>query len=70
MALDKLSTESDQIGNLYRSALYLAKGSTEMGLQFLDKSGRKFDNIKIDNETQRLFWAEKILDEYIKLKHA
>jgi hypothetical protein len=69
MALSKFSAESDRIANLYRAAFYLAKGSKEVGLKFLDKSGKKFEGIKIDNEKEQLFWAEKILDEYLKLKH-
>lgn len=69
MALNKFSTESDKIANLYRAAFYLAKGSEKVGLDFLNKSGKKFEGIETNSESQRLFWAEKILDEYIKLKH-
>lgn len=69
MALIKFSKESDKIANLYRAAFYLAKGSINISLEFLRKSGRKFGGLKIRTAAQRLFWAEKILDEYIKLKH-
>ncbi len=69
MGLNKFSIESDKAANLYRAAFYLAKGSKEVGLKFLNKSGKEFKDIKTGNEEQRLFWAEKILDEYIKLKH-
>ena len=69
MALTKFSRESDKAANLYRAAFYLAKGSKEVGLNFLGKSGKVFKNIRIDSEKQRLFWAEKVLDEYLKLKH-
>lgn len=69
MALNKYSHKSDQVGSLYRAAFYLAKGSSEIGLEFLNKSGQKFGGIKTDTKRNRLFWAEKILDEYLKLKH-
>ncbi len=61
---------NDKIGNLYRAAFYIAKGAKEVGLDFLKKSGRSFKNLKLDTKSQRLFWAEKILDEYISFKHA
>jgi hypothetical protein len=69
MALNKFSVKSDKAANLYRAAFYLAKGSKEVGLEFLNKSGKKFKNIKTNSEGQRLFWAEKILDEYLRIKH-
>jgi hypothetical protein len=68
MALNKYSHKSDEIGNLYRAAFYLAKGSEEVGLGFLSKSGKTFKGLKTNTEKDRLFWAEKILDEYLKLK--
>jgi len=61
---------TDKIANLYRAAFYLARGAKEVGLDFLRKSGRKFEDLRLDTKKQRLFWAEKILDEYISLKHA
>lgn len=60
----------DKIGNLYRAAFYLAKGAKDVGLDFLKKSGRNFSGVKTDTKSQRLYWAEKILDEYNILKHA
>lgn len=69
MALNKFSNKSDKIANLYRAAFYLAKGSTDVALDFLNKSGEKFTKLEIDTDTQRLFWAEKILDKYVRLKH-
>jgi len=68
MALNKYSHKSDRIANLYRAAFYLAKGSGEVALDFLKKSGEKFENIKLTNEKERLYWAEKILDRYLLLK--
>lgn len=68
MALDKFSKESDKIAHLYRAAFYMAKGSSGVALDFLKKSGENFDGLKTKTEKQRLFWAEKILDQYTKLK--
>ena len=68
MALNKFSRASDKLANLYRAAFYLAKGSNKVGLEFLDKSGITFEGLKTDNQISRLLWAEKILDEYLKLK--
>lgn len=69
MALDKFSNKSDQLGNLYRAAFYLAKGSNNVALNFIKKSAKKFNNLKIATEKQRLISAERILDEYLRLKH-
>ncbi len=69
MALNKFSQTSDKVANLYRAAFYLAKGSNKVGLEFLDKSGVSFEDLRIDSQVSRLYWAEKILDEYLKLKH-
>ena len=60
---------TDEAANLYRAAFYLAKGSKGVALNFLKKSGRKFEGLKLDTIQERLFWAEKILDEYTRLKH-
>ena len=68
MALNKFSQTSDKVANLYRAAFYLAKGSNKVGLEFLDKSGVSFEDLRIDSQVSRLYWAEKILDEYLKLK--
>jgi hypothetical protein len=82
MALNKNSYDSDAIGNLYRAALYLARGSTETGIQFLIKAQEKLEG-KLDPEISFLtnrkkqsleskaeysYWAEKVLDQYLKLK--
>lgn len=68
MALDKYSHQSDKIANLYRASFYLAKGSKEIALDFLKKSGEKFDKMDLDTKNRQLFWAEKILDRYQILK--
>ncbi len=68
MALNKYSYKSDKIANLYRAAFYLAKGSKNTAMGFLEKSGEKFNNIKLTSKKDRLFWAEKILDRYLLLK--
>lgn len=84
MALNKYSYQSDAIANLYRAALYLARGSREVGLQFLnrarerlgDRLDPKVDLIihnkekYLDSSSSCLYWAEKILDQYYKLKNA
>ncbi|KKR86748.1 MAG: hypothetical protein UU32_C0011G0003 [Candidatus Woesebacteria bacterium GW2011_GWB1_41_10] len=61
---------TDEIGNLYRAAFYIAKGAKEVGLKFLKNSGEKFRGLKLETEKEKLFWAEKILDKYVSLKHA
>jgi len=82
MALNKFDYQSDAIVNLYRASLYLARGSQEVGLKFLKKAknelGKKLDQKLISlaitpkaflkSSQSRLFWAEKILDEYQNLR--
>ena len=74
MALNKADYQSDAIVNLYRAAFYLAKGSEEIGWEFLKKAKEKLGRTldvspkKIKSSKERLFWAEKILDEYQKLR--
>lgn len=83
MGLNKYSHQSDAVVDLYRAALYLARGATDVGLSFLVKAkktlGDQLDpqisslvgNQKkyFKNTKNSLFWAGKILDEYQKLKH-
>lgn len=78
--MSKYSRTSDAIANLYRAALYLARGSRESGLDFLLKAQRRLGSrlkIDADNLIQKnllsqpqdcFYWAEKILDEYKRLK--
>ncbi len=71
MALDKKSYRSDTIANLYRAAFYLARGSKETGLKFLEKANKYLSKKmypKIKTKKDCLFWAEKILDQYHLLK--
>lgn len=82
MALNKLSEESDAIANLYRAALYLARGSKDIGFEFLVKAKAELGEVldpKIENLIQNkdkylknkqdfIYWAEKILDQYKELK--
>lgn len=80
MALNKYSYESDAIVNLYRAAFYLAKGSQVVGLNFLKKAkgklgtlGKELDSLQLEqlkSLQDSIYWAEKILDEYHKLKHS
>ena len=81
MALDKLSKKSDAVANLYRASLFLAKGSKDLGINFLKKAqivlGDEIDGNLTDLITKEkkllksnkdnLFWAEKILDKYHSL---
>ncbi len=73
MALNKFSKESDKLANLYRAAYAMAKGYKSQVDYFLKRSTGKFDNIQknldryINDESTRLYWAEKILDEYTGL---
>lgn len=69
MALNKFSKESDKVANLYRAAFYLAKGSTNVALRFLKKSGKDFGALKTKTEAERHYWAEKVLDEYTRLRY-
>ncbi len=67
MALDKHSQQADAVANLYRAALFLARGSRKAGLDFLTKAKEEL-SIKLDpvlkTRTDELYWAEKILDQY------
>jgi hypothetical protein len=81
MDLNKFNKSSDGIADIYRAALYLARGNTDIGARFLDQakvkagekfigpflSGISFDKIK--TRRQQLFWAEKVLDQYLRLKN-
>lgn len=68
MGLSKYSHKSDRVGDLYRAAFYMAKGATAIGLDFLKKSGSKLKGLKLRTKKDRLYWAEKILDEYERRK--
>ena len=81
MDLKKFDKRSDGIADIYRAALYLARGSNDISLRFLNqakaKIGKRFigsflSGISIDRpktRRERLFLAEKVLDQYIRLKN-
>lgn len=74
MELNKFDIKSDAVVDIYRAALYLARGSEEVSLEFLKKAAKKLGRKlemppgKLKNRQQQLFWAEKILDQYLRLK--
>ncbi len=82
MVLEKSSSTSDGVADLYRAALYLARRSVKTGVRFLQnaqeklparyKSGGALDDLvrrpSESFEDAPLFWAEKVLDEYQRLK--
>ena len=76
MALTTNNKSSDAIADLYRASYYLALQSKETGLSFLRKAKEKLgDKLSLDVEEiskqsgqSYLYWAEKILDEYKRLK--
>ncbi len=75
MELSKFDIKSDGIADLYRAALYLGRGASETGLEFLKKASKKLNKrlikppVIFKNRQEQLFWAEKILDQYIELKN-
>jgi hypothetical protein len=76
MVLDKNDYQSDAIVNLYRAAFYLARGSEVAGWQFFRKAKEKLGRVldispqKLKSHQEARFWAEKILDQYLKFKHS
>ena len=74
MVLNKFDQKSDAIADLYRAALYLARGADTVGLAFLQKARKKLGQKIVEipsvfkTRQQQKFWAEKILDQYLKLK--
>ena len=71
MALDKHSQQADAVANLYRAALFLARGSRKAGLEFLRKAQERLGiklNPTLENRDDELYWAEKILDQYHKAR--
>jgi len=72
---------ADAVGNLYRTALFLAQGKTSLAKSFLEKSAAAlnkeelgdlakllegFDQ-KLTSESREKYWAEVALDQYKKL---
>lgn len=81
MEIDPKSQKAEALGNLYRAALFMIKGQTDLSFSFLGKAhhvlGKKLSktiiqlmntNGKSIDEKNRLFWAEKILDQYKIMK--
>jgi hypothetical protein len=80
MILDKFDKASDGIVDLYRASFYLAHQSKDVALSFLisakNKLGKSFsfsinklsETKELKNRKDCLLWAEKILDEYKRLK--
>ena len=70
----KKDTKADAIANLYRAALYLGRGSKKVGLDFYQKAKDRLGllitlNVKeIERNKDLKYVAEKILEEYKKLK--
>lgn len=61
--LDKRSKKDDQVANLYRAALLLARGD-ELGWQFLAKTSFLMPRKRPRKVRDRLVLAERVLDEY------
>lgn len=81
MELNPQSRQSDALGNLYRSALFMVRGQIDLSFSFLEKtksvlkeklSTQITDILKKKNlsKEQRLLLAEKILDQYHVLKRS
>lgn len=71
MKLKKDSLKADAVANLYRAAFYMAKGATKTGIDFFEKAKARLGLNQIGEvktRRQQLYWAEKILDQYQKLK--
>lgn len=80
MGLDPKSQHADSVGNLYRSALFMVKGNTDLSIIFLQKAylilKEKISAPLVEllvkkgkrSKEEQFFWAEKILDQYQLLK--
>ncbi len=82
MELNSKSKSSDALGNLYRSALFMVKGQTDLSISFYQKAYSNLKekmttqvvnaskNKKTLTKKQRFLLAEKILDQYQLLKRS
>ena len=83
MKINSKSSKAEALENLYRSAFFMVKGQVDLSITFLEKAhhvlGKKLPkpivqlmntNGKSVDEKNRLFWAEKILDQYLLLKRS
>jgi hypothetical protein len=69
MALNKFSTKSDAVANLYRASFFLAKGQRKIGLDLLTMAQKELgDRIKVDKNKPDRILAERLLDFYQVLK--
>lgn len=82
MGLNRDSYYSDAIANLYRAAYFLTRGSVALSLDFLRRAKARINTnlnpkiIEFLNQPEKYlkdsksknYWAEKILDEYLRLK--
>jgi len=71
---NKFSIRADGVGDLYRCADKLAKGNIDSGMEFFKMANEKVgDLMKVDLDRDKvvenqLYWAEMVLDEYMRLK--
>ena len=71
---NKSSIKVDGVGDLYRCADKLAKGNIEIGFKFFEMAKEKTTGlIGLDLDRNRvekdnLYWAEMVLDEYMRIK--
>ncbi len=71
---NKNSVRTDGVGDLYRCAEKLAKGNIDMGMDFYQMAKNKLGKMvsvgltRKNAEENSKFWAEMVLDEYMRLK--
>lgn len=71
---DKKSIRADGVGDLYRCADKLARNKIDLAMDFFKMAKDKVgDLMEIDLEKdeamkENLYWAEVVLDEYMRLK--
>lgn len=82
MEFDSKSLKAEALGNLYRSALFMVKGQTDLSISFYQKAYSDLKekmtiqivnaskNKKTLTKKQRFLLAEKILDQYQLLKRS
>ena len=80
----KNSLWADAVGNLYRTAFFLAQGKTSLAKLFLEKSAAALSKEELGDlaklledfeqkltlESREKYWAEVALDQYKKLMRA
>lgn len=72
MDLKANSIKSDGLADLVRAAQMMAEGRYQRCVWFMNESKKKIGEVKIKIENidvdKNLFWSEKILDEYYRLR--